>query len=100
MDGFRKYRLLAFTAVTMATAANLGAQGKHRSTSKATSGDEQAKRASAPERVMREEAGKTFLHKDWRVQTSCEDKAGGEKISAVGFEAGGWHRADIPATVV
>jgi exo-1,4-beta-D-glucosaminidase len=43
---------------------------------------------------------KTFLHKNWQVQSSCDDKSSAEKISAVGFDAAKWHRSDIPATVV
>ncbi len=41
-----------------------------------------------------------FLHKDWQIQSSCEAKASGAEISAPGFDAKGWHHADIPATVV
>ncbi len=41
-----------------------------------------------------------YLHKDWRVQSSCQVKAMGEEISVPGFDARSWHRADIPATVV
>ena len=96
MIRFRKYCLLAFAALMLSL--QLAAQVKHTSRSKATSGDE-AKHASVPEKGLREEVGKTFLHKNWRAQSSCEDKAGGEKISTVGFEAGGWHGSDIPATV-
>ncbi len=43
---------------------------------------------------------KTFLHKDWQVQSSCDDKSPAEKISTPGFDAAKWHRSDIPATVV
>jgi exo-1,4-beta-D-glucosaminidase len=43
---------------------------------------------------------KLFLHKDWRLQSSCEVKATGEEISAAGFDAKSWHKVDIPATVV
>src|SRR6202166_2744571 len=46
------------------------------------------------------EAEKLFLHKDWQLQSSCEVKAGGAEISAAGFNASGWHHADIPSTVV
>jgi exo-1,4-beta-D-glucosaminidase len=46
------------------------------------------------------ESGKLFLHKDWQLQSSCDAKAGGAEISAVGFNASGWHHADMPTTVV
>src|SRR3984893_605824 len=41
-----------------------------------------------------------YLHKNWQIQSSCEVKAVGEQISLVGFDAKGWHKADVPATVV
>src|SRR6266702_2783882 len=41
-----------------------------------------------------------YLHKDWQVQSSCEVKASGEQTSSVGFDAAGWHKTDVPATVV
>jgi exo-1,4-beta-D-glucosaminidase len=44
--------------------------------------------------------GKLFLHKDWQLQSSCEVPAGGEQVSVVGFDASGWHHADLPSTVV
>src|SRR5258708_7384997 len=47
-----------------------------------------------------EEAVRIYLHKDWQIQSSCEVKASGAQISAPGFEAKGWHRSDVPATVV
>src|SRR5713226_6353886 len=43
---------------------------------------------------------RTYLHKNWQIQSSCELKAGGEQISSAGFDAKGWHKTDIPATVV
>jgi exo-1,4-beta-D-glucosaminidase len=43
---------------------------------------------------------RTYLHKNWQIQSSCEMKAAGEQVSSVGFDAKGWHKADIPATVV
>ncbi|HXM94291.1 MAG TPA: beta galactosidase jelly roll domain-containing protein [Candidatus Dormibacteraeota bacterium] len=43
---------------------------------------------------------KTFLHKQWQIQSSCEKAGTGERISTSGFEAKGWHKTDIPATVV
>src|SRR5216683_1060736 len=41
-----------------------------------------------------------YLHKNWQIQSSCELKATGEQVSSVGFDTKGWHKADIPATVV
>src|SRR3989442_15922355 len=43
---------------------------------------------------------RTYLHKNWQIQSSCEVKAAGEQISSAGFDAKGWHKTDIPATVV
>jgi len=43
---------------------------------------------------------KIFLHQGWQLQSSCVAKASGEKVSTAGFDAAGWHKADIPATVV
>ncbi len=43
---------------------------------------------------------RTYLHENWQIQSSCEVKAGGEQISTVGFDMKGWHKAEIPATVV
>src|SRR5467141_4126906 len=50
--------------------------------------------------VRADEPSKIFLHKDWEVQSSCEAKANGAETSAPGFDAKGWHHADIPSTVV
>src|ERR1700687_2576215 len=41
-----------------------------------------------------------YLHKNWQIQSSDEIKAGSEQISPAGFDAKGWHKADVPATVV
>jgi hypothetical protein len=46
------------------------------------------------------DSGKTFLHKNWQLPSSCEVKARGEQISTVGFDAGAWHKTDVPSTVV
>jgi exo-1,4-beta-D-glucosaminidase len=43
---------------------------------------------------------RTYMHKNWQIQSSCEAKATGEQISTAGFDAKGWHQSDIPATVV
>jgi exo-1,4-beta-D-glucosaminidase len=47
-----------------------------------------------------ESPARTYLLKNWQIQSSCEVKAAGEQISSTGFEAKGWHNAEIPATVV
>ncbi len=46
------------------------------------------------------QGGRIYLHKNWQIQSSCEVQASGEQISSAGFDANGWHKADIPATVV
>ncbi len=43
---------------------------------------------------------RTYLHRNWQIQSSCDVKAGGEQISSAGFDAKEWHKTDIPATVV
>ena len=40
------------------------------------------------------------LHANWTIQSSCEVKAAGEKISSPGFPTRGWHHAEVPTTVV
>ena len=95
-----KYWLLAFTVFTLVNPARLAAQSKRSSMPTTELRDEQTKHPAGPKSEVREGSGKTFLHKDWQVQSSCDDKAGGDKISSAGFEAGRWHRTDIPATVV
>ncbi|MGB6266015.1 MAG: hypothetical protein WBF56_09755, partial [Candidatus Acidiferrales bacterium] len=40
------------------------------------------------------------LESGWRLQSSCDVKAPGEKISAVGFSTEGWHATTVPAAVV
>lgn len=47
-----------------------------------------------------QQPARIYLHKNWQIQSSCDVKAAGEQISSVGFDAKGWHKADIPATVV
>jgi len=47
-----------------------------------------------------EAGGRTYLHKNWQIQSSCQVPAGGEAISAVGFDVKSWHKTDIPSTVV
>lgn len=41
-----------------------------------------------------------FLHKNWRLQSSCEIKSTGQQISTAGFDANSWHPAEVPGTVV
>jgi exo-1,4-beta-D-glucosaminidase len=43
---------------------------------------------------------RTYLHKNWQIQSSCEVKATGDQVSTAGFDVKGWHQSDIPATVV
>jgi exo-1,4-beta-D-glucosaminidase len=43
---------------------------------------------------------RTYLHKNWQIQSSCEVKAAGEQVSSVRFDVAGWHKADVPATVM
>jgi exo-1,4-beta-D-glucosaminidase len=99
MVRFSKYCLFALTAVTLGIPAHLAAQAKH-ATPKAGSRDEQAKHPSRQKSESGDGSTKTFLHKDWQVQSSCDDKAAGDKVSTAGYGAGRWHRTDIPATVV
>ncbi len=40
-----------------------------------------------------------LLH-GWEIQSSCEAKDSGEKISQSGFVATGWHKTTVPNTVV
>ncbi len=48
----------------------------------------------------RNQPAKIYLDRGWELQSSCEARAGGEQVSAVGFDAGKWHRTDLPNTVV
>jgi exo-1,4-beta-D-glucosaminidase len=75
-----KYGLLALAAIAAANPASAAADVRHP--------------------AQKDDAAKTFLHKDWQAQSSCDDKAAAEKISTAGFDASKWHRTDIPATVV
>jgi len=36
----------------------------------------------------------------WRMQSSCTDKSAPEAIAAAGFADSGWHKAEVPGTVV
>jgi exo-1,4-beta-D-glucosaminidase len=55
---------------------------------------------ASPSAFSEEQRGKLYLHANWQLQSSCEIKTAGAQISAVGFDAKGWHRTDIPSTVV
>jgi len=99
MVGFGKYCLIALIGVGLGMPVDVAAQAKH-PTPKSEVRSEQLKHSAAAKNEFREEASRTFLHKNWQVQSSCDDKAGGDKISTGGYEAGGWHHANIPATVV
>ncbi len=41
----------------------------------------------------------TALRQGWRLQSSCAIHEGGERISTAAFDAGGWVRTSVPATV-
>ncbi len=47
-----------------------------------------------------EPGARLYLQKGWQIQSSCVAKATGEQISAVGFDEAGWHKTDLPSTVV
>ncbi len=40
------------------------------------------------------------LQGTWRMQSSCVDKSAPEAISTAGFADSGWHKAEVPGTVV
>ncbi len=40
------------------------------------------------------------LQANWEIQSSCEVKATGAELSKVGYRTDGWHRAEVPATIV
>jgi exo-1,4-beta-D-glucosaminidase len=46
------------------------------------------------------QATKLLLHHGWKIQSSCDAKGEGKKISTAGFSTIGWHRAEVPTTVV
>lgn len=45
-------------------------------------------------------APRISLHGAWQLQSSCVDKSSAESISAPGFAAKDWHKAEVPGTVV
>lgn len=40
------------------------------------------------------------LNRGWEIQSTCEERRGGEEVSKVGFAAKGWHKTTVPNTVV
>ncbi|HKT48538.1 MAG TPA: hypothetical protein VJP87_13515, partial [Candidatus Acidoferrales bacterium] len=45
-------------------------------------------------------AGRIELHENWQLQSSCNVKEKGEEISKAGYTTSGWHKIEVPATVV
>ena len=43
---------------------------------------------------------KKLLSKNWKIQTEAEITETGKEISQVGFNTDGWHKAQVPATVL
>lgn len=43
---------------------------------------------------------KLVLHQGWELQSSCVANSTGDKISVAGFDSKGWHKTDVPSTVV
>ena len=54
----------------------------------------------ADDHPTKDQSTKILLAENWQIQSSCEVKADGREISTVGFRADGWHKADVPTTVV
>ncbi|MGH9511262.1 MAG: glycoside hydrolase family 2 protein [Terriglobales bacterium] len=46
------------------------------------------------------DTGKLPLHRNWEIQSSCQDKSDGQEISSSSFSPSGWHHAEVPTTVV
>ena len=40
------------------------------------------------------------LRDNWALESGCRIKAPGDEISKVGFDASGWHKTQVPTTVV
>jgi exo-1,4-beta-D-glucosaminidase len=94
-----KYCQLAITFVALVGTPSAAAQTaptENRATSKSSRPDKFSPAKSSPY----EATPKTFLHKDWQVQSSCDDKSPAERISTAGFDASKWHKTDLPATVI
>jgi exo-1,4-beta-D-glucosaminidase len=45
-------------------------------------------------------AHRLYLQKNWELQSNCEIKAKGEELSKPGYDAAGWHKLEVPSTVV
>jgi exo-1,4-beta-D-glucosaminidase len=45
-------------------------------------------------------SSKVLLNGPWALRSSCELKATGAEISVSGFKTQGWHRTEVPSTVV
>ena len=56
--------------------------------------------AHCPRVLAEQPSNKILLAENWQIQSSCDVKAGGPEISAVGFRADSWHKAHVPTTVV
>ncbi len=99
MSHLSKYCQLAITFVALVGTLSAAAQTappETRATSKSSRPDKSSPTKSSPY----EATPKTFLHKDWQVQSSCDDKSPAERISTAGFDASKWHKTDLPATVI
>jgi exo-1,4-beta-D-glucosaminidase len=44
-------------------------------------------------------AHREYLQGTWRMQSSCQDKTGGEQVSVAGYDDSQWHPAEVPGTV-
>lgn len=44
--------------------------------------------------------GRVVLRSGWTLQSSCSVNSTGDKISVAGFDTTGWHKTDVPSTVV
>jgi exo-1,4-beta-D-glucosaminidase len=40
-----------------------------------------------------------YLNGTWRIQSSCQDKTGGEQLSVAGYNDSQWRPAEVPGTV-
>ena len=45
-------------------------------------------------------SGSLDLDRGWEIQSTCEERRGGEEVSKVGFAPKGWHKTTVPNTVV
>src|SRR5690349_3047802 len=61
-------------------------------------------KSSNPERTTKTGSGTApaaiELNRGWEIQSTCEERRGGEEVSKVGFAAKGWHKTAVPNTVV